>query len=90
MTQLVYRRKRTADDLPWDKQRQYLAMTFNAFEVAVFGVAGQSNVQNHFRAAPWAFNLHAVLRDTSRFRTCSRHQAPQEGVQVYDPMSVDH
>ena len=76
-TELVCHRKGTANDLPGDK-RQNLAMTFDAFEAIVFGVARQSNVQSHFLAARGAFNLHTVLRDSSVIRICSRHQASRE------------
>jgi hypothetical protein len=77
LRQLACRRKGTADDLTRDK-RQNLAMTFDAFEAIVFGVPRQSDVQSHFLAAQWAFNLHRVLRDSSIIRICSRHKASQE------------
>jgi len=58
--QLVFRRKRTANDLSRHK-RLNLATTCDAFEPMILGVARQSNVQDHFRPTLLTLNTQAVL-----------------------------
>jgi hypothetical protein len=59
-------------------QRRHLAVTCEAFEPVVLGIARQTNVQNHFRSTLRAFNPQGVLRNAIRFRFRSRHQISQE------------